>query len=557
MTKREHGAFILARYSTDNQNPDSIEIQVEKCSKWCSENNIPVLGVFADYATSGMKDTRPQYAAMMQQLRQGLADTVVIYDQSRMFRKMTAWFSFRDELTAMGVSVVSVTQPMIGKDLQDPTNFLTEGSMALFNQIWALQTRQKVIEKMQFMARNGQHTGGNPPLGYNVQDGKLVVCPEEAATVRRIFAEYAAGSSYKQIIDGLNQDGIRTKRGNAFGTNSLHDLLHNEKYIGTLVYGKSLHAPDGTRNSHGDNDQAIRLEDAIPPIIDRELFDIVQKRMSANKHQQSGRPATNRDYPLRGKVFCGACKSAMSISTSRGRYHYYECAQKKRQHSCDSVRISADKLEQIVANTVRDVLADKQNAEKLIQILRQQRNAIQSAAVAQLQALLAEEKQVHAKLDNASEAILNGLSSPTLIAKIKELEHHSAQISAQLRSLKAKNDAAALPEQRIREIVQKMTDADYADVNLYLSIVYRVEVTRDAITIWTILDANPDGTYDFDADGVLITPGVPPAPPILPESKRSWTRVSFGPFLLDLVFCIYSVVSRISHRNDRLQQQFA
>ena len=56
---------------------------------------------------------------------------VVIYDQSRMFRKMTSWFSFRDQLTQMGVDVVSVTQPMIGKDLRDPTNFLTEGSMAL------------------------------------------------------------------------------------------------------------------------------------------------------------------------------------------------------------------------------------------------------------------------------------------------------------------------------------------------------------------------------------------------------------------------------------------
>ena len=127
-TKRQHGAFINARYSTDNQNPDSIEVQVDKCTQWCHEHGIPILGIYADEATSGMKDTRPQYEAMMQQLRLGFADTVVIYDQSRMFRKMTAWFTFRYELSAMGVSVVSVTQPMIGKDLRDPTNFLTEGS---------------------------------------------------------------------------------------------------------------------------------------------------------------------------------------------------------------------------------------------------------------------------------------------------------------------------------------------------------------------------------------------------------------------------------------------
>ena len=89
--KRQRGAFINARYSTDNQNPDSIEVQVQKCTEWCRQNGIPILGVFSDEATSGMKDTRPQYEVMMQQLRLGFADTVVIYDQSRMFRKMTAW----------------------------------------------------------------------------------------------------------------------------------------------------------------------------------------------------------------------------------------------------------------------------------------------------------------------------------------------------------------------------------------------------------------------------------------------------------------------------------
>ena len=513
--QRQHGAFINARYSTDNQNPDSIDVQVSKCTQYCNQHGIPILGVFADEAVSGMKDTRPQFDAMMQQLRMGLADTVVIYDQSRMFRKMTAWFAFRDELAAMGVSVVSVTQPMIGGDLRDPTNFLTEGSMALFNQIWALQTRQKVMEKMQYMARNGQHTGGKPPLGYNVQDGKLVICPEEAAAVRRIFEAYAAGRSYKQIIAELNRDGIKTKRGGAFGTNSLHDLLHNEKYVGTLVYGKSIHAPDGTRNTHGDNDKAIRLENAIPPIIDRELFDAVQKRMGANKRAQSGRPSTVRDYPLRGKVFCGACKSPMSISTSRGRYYYYQCTQKKRQHNCDSARISAGKLEQIVAETVRQLLRNPEKADELIRILREQRDAIQASSVDQLQALIAEQQSVKAKLDNAADAILSGLSSPTLIAKIKDLEHRAEQIDAQMRALKAKNDAASIPEAKLRKYVQMMANADYDDIAVYLSIVFRVEVTRDSITIWTIWDTSPDGTCDYDADGVLLTPGVPSAPPII------------------------------------------
>lgn len=100
---RNHGAFILARYSTENQNADTIEVQVQKCTQWCESNRLTSLGGFADEAVSGMKDTRPQYELMMHHLRQDMADTVIIYDQSRMFRKMTAWFHFTGTRKAKGL----------------------------------------------------------------------------------------------------------------------------------------------------------------------------------------------------------------------------------------------------------------------------------------------------------------------------------------------------------------------------------------------------------------------------------------------------------------------
>ena len=523
MIKREHGAMILARYSTDNQNPDSIEVQIDKCTEWCHQNHIPILGIFADMAVSGMKDTRPQYEAMMQQLRQGIADTVVIYDQSRMFRKMTAWFAFRDELSAMGVTVVSVTQPMIGKDLRDPTNFLAEGSMALFNQIWALQTRQKVMEKMRFMARNGQHTGGKPPLGYSVEDGRLVVCEEEAAVVRRIFSEYAGGKTYRDIIAGLNKDGLKTKKGNPFGSNSLHDLLHNEKYIGTLVYGQAPYREDGTRNTHSkDGTDVIRIEDAVPAIIDKEIFRIVQERMKQNKRQQGGRPSKNREYPLRSKVFCSDCKSAMTISTSKGNYYYYRCTGKKRMHNCDASPISVDYLERRVAEGIKSALGKPGATGDLIRILRDQADRIQGGAVSHLQALIERERDISAKLDNAVEAVLNGLSSPTIQARIRDLESQKAAVEREMRSLKASVDASAIPEQKLRETLDLIVNAVDDDLNALLSIVYRVEVGKDYITIWTILDADPNGAIDHTLEGVTITLGVPSGVP----KKQMPIRVS-------------------------------
>ena len=516
MRNRIPGAMINARYSTDNQNPDSIEVQVEKCREWCHQQGIPILGIYADEATSGMKETRPQYENMMMQLRQGIGDTVVIYDQSRMFRKMTAWFAFRDELTAMGVKVISVTQPMIGKDLRDPTNFLTEGSMALFNQIWALQSRQKTMEKMRFMARNGQHTGGKPALGYYVNEGRLEICEEEAKVVRRIFQEYADGKSYREIIAGLNRDGLKTKRGNAFGSNSLHDLLHNEKYIGVLSYGHSPYREDGTRNTHAaPSTNAIRIEGAIPAIIDKELFDTVQKRMAGNKRQQGGRPPVKRDYPLKGKVFCGECKSAMTISTSQQKYNYYRCTGKKRLHTCDAAPISADYLENRVADALRMMLGRPEDTNGLLRILRDQAEQLQSGAVARLQDLIRQEKEVQTKLDNAVEAVLNGLASQTVKDRIQELEQRKADIARDMRQLKAAVDASAIPEQRLRDILDIIISDTAEAPSALLSIVYRVEVSRDTITIWTILDTDPNGTIDDSTDGVTITDGIGSGVPIV------------------------------------------
>lgn len=516
---RTHGAFILARYSTDQQNPDSIEVQVGKCTEWCNTNALPILGIFADMAVSGMKDTRPQYEMMMQQLRQERADTVVIYDQSRMFRKMTAWFAFRDELTKMGVSVVSVTQPMIGKDLRDPTNFLAEGSMALFNQIWALQTRQKVMEKMRYMANNGQHTGGKPALGYVVKDGRLVIHEEEAETVRRIFREYASGTSYRDIIGGLNRDGLKTKRGNAFGSNSLHDMLHNEKYIGTIVYGASPYREDGTRNTHSkDGTNVIRIEDAIPAIIDKETFYKVQERMAKNKAQQGGRVPQKRDYPLKGKVFCGECKAAMTVSTSKMIYDYYKCTAKKRKHDCDNTPISVDVLESTVLDYVRGLLANSQTVDAVIRIMREQASQIQSGAVERLRRLVDEDREVSRLLDNAVEAVLNGLNSPTIKKRINELEARKNGIDQEMKALRREVDATTATEADIRRLFEMYANQRLQDSSALLDLVARVEVSKDSITIWTMLDTDPDGKLDFtvhhDVDTLVTTTvGVPSGVP--------------------------------------------
>ena len=516
---RVPGAFILARYSTDNQNADSIEVQVGKCSEWCNAQGIPILGVYADYAVSGMKDTRPQYEAMMAALRSGQADTVVIYDQSRMFRLMTAWFDFRRELESMGVRVVSVTQPLIGGDLRDPANFMNEGVTALFNQMWALQTRQKVVEKMRHMARSGEHTGGQPPLGYRIEDKRLVIDEQEAPIVRRIFSEYASGRTYAQIIDGLNRDGLTTKRGKPFGKNSLHDLLHNEKYIGVQIYSKALHREDGTRNTHAQSPDMIRIEDAHAPLISREIFDRVQERMEKNKGNGGGRPAQKRDYPLRGKVFCGDCGAPLVVNTCSRIYDYYKCNERKRTRQCQNKPIRVDRLEQICADYLRQSLGQPAMVDRLLAELRAAAADIQTGATTRLSVIMDQQREISKQLENAMQAVLSGLNSPTLRQRIHQLESQQIALDQEAKTLRRSVDSSALPESQIRHILDAILTTPTQGDPALLALIARVEVSATQINIYTIFDGAPD-KIDYTQPGTNLTqltttPGAPSAPPLV------------------------------------------
>ena len=517
--KLTHGAYILARFSTDRQEADSIEVQVSRCREWCERQRLPVLDVFADEAVSGMKETRPQFDRMMRLLSEGGADTVVIYDQSRMFRKMTAWFTLRERLERLGVRVVSVTQPMIGGDLRDPATFMSEGGMALMNQMWVLQTRQKVCEKMRWMAEQGKYTGGVPPLGYVVIDGKIEVCEPEAETVRIIFGDYAAGRSYREIIQRLNAEGRRTKSGGTFGSNSLHDLLKNEKYIGVLTYGRTQKRPDGSRNSHAVASTVMRMEDMIPAIVDRETWGIVQEKLMANKRKQAGRPVRVREYPLKGKVFCGECKASMSVTCSQGGYYYYACSEKKRKKTCDNMPIKVDDLERMIAEAIKNMLGNPENVDGLICILREERGKIQEQTAMRMKALFDRQAEIKKQLDAAMSAVLAGMHSQSLIDTVHALEAEQAQNDREMTTLHNQAQGTTIPEDRLRELLKVAAN----DIPALLSVVVRVEVGKDRIRVWTLLDAKPDGTFDFNTDwddpeiGLIIIPGV--APPV-PNKQR-------------------------------------
>ncbi len=485
-------ADILARYSTDHQNPVTIDVQVAACKAWCKQHGYQVGRVFADEAVSGMKDTRAGYQACIRHLSMGGADLVVIYDQSRMFREFTEWFEFRRLVASFGAGVASVTQPQLGGDLQDPAVFIGEAATAMMNHAQVLVTRQKTIEALRYRARNGKTTGGRPALGYDIGPDKHYIINEgEAETVRLIYRMAADGEGYGHIVDELNRRGLHTKRGRAFTKNSLLEILRNEKYIGVLTYGRAQKGGRGGWNAHTNpRPDAIRLEGGVPPIVERDVWEIVQRRRESRRGC-GGRASAKQTYLLTGKVYCGACGAAMVVHSSNdgSLYQYYECGAKHRSHTCSMRNVRVDVLDRSVARAVKQALQDATNRDALIDtVQRAEREAVSLAdtvtatATARLQA-------INEKIERLTDAILDGMYSQALKQKMMNLEEEKRAVETKLREAGRKQQALSAEE--IRHIVQQVAAADISTeggLRQVLSIVTRVTVYPDRFRVTTFSD---------------------------------------------------------------------
>ena len=113
-----------------------------------------------------------------------------------------------------------------------PESIMMESVLEGMSEYYSQNLAREVMKGMRETALQCKHTGGKPPLGYEIdqQSKKLTVNEQEAEIVRSIFSMYAQGNGYSQILHYLHQKGYKTKRGQKFQKNSLYNILTNKKY---------------------------------------------------------------------------------------------------------------------------------------------------------------------------------------------------------------------------------------------------------------------------------------------------------------------------------------
>ena len=244
-------AALYARFSSDNQRNESIDAQERAIREFARSNNIIIVADYVDRAKSAMTDDRPQFQQMIKDSAKRDFDIVLVHKLDRFARNRNDSIINRSKLKRNGVSLLSVTEPL---DDEKPESIILEAVLEAMAEYYSKNLAREVKKGMKENALKAKHTGGKPPLGYDVdsETRQLVINPQEAEAVRLIFQMVIEGHGYNAIMRCLNGRGYKTKAGKPFGKNSLHEILRNPKYKGLYIYNKVSGADPytHTRNTH-------------------------------------------------------------------------------------------------------------------------------------------------------------------------------------------------------------------------------------------------------------------------------------------------------------------
>ena len=220
---------------------------------------------------------------------------------------------------------------------------------------------------MREAASRGFWMSSKPPFGYNrvmVQDGsakrpRLDPDPDSSQVVRRIFDMSEAGKSTLDIARILNDGGIASPRGKPWGKTTLHAILINETYTGTLVWG--VNAKDGA--------DPVRVDDAFPSIVSKAQFHRVAKLMRSRAPKIVNPRRAASPFLLSGLVKCKSCNRALTGQYAKsGKFPYYVCQtlMKQGSGSCDTPRLNARQFERFVIQKVRSNILTEGNIRDLV-----------------------------------------------------------------------------------------------------------------------------------------------------------------------------------------------
>lgn len=318
---------IYVRKSTEHgldMEFNSLQNQEESCKAYIASqsfNGWQYYKTYTDAAISGGTMERPALKQMLDDMAHGLVNTVVVYKVDRLSRSILDFHNMMKYFEKYGVNFVSITQSF---DTSTSMGKLTLNMLLSFAQFEREVSSERVRDKIRASKAKGLWMGGNPPLGYDVVNKKLIPNEAEAANVRHLFEKYLELQSVNALTEYAAAHNIYakqwktakgiTKGGRPIAKMSMHRILRDRTYIGQIV-------------NKTDNTVAPGEHSAILP---NDLFDRVQvalRNNANNKSETHGSPnlLTGKLFNHNGVRFtnqrtCGKGKTNTHYYATRGFY---------------------------------------------------------------------------------------------------------------------------------------------------------------------------------------------------------------------------------------------
>ena len=358
-----------ARVSRDTERlMNSVSAQVSHYSAFIQGNlEWEYAGVYADCGISGTDTAkRGEFRRMLADCEAGKIDIILTKSISRFARNTVDLLGTVRHLKALGIEV---------RFEKENINSLSEDGELMLSLLasFAQEESRSISENVKWGVRKRFRSGeigtaNKHILGYRYDEEaqRYTVIPEEAETVRWIFAMYLEGRSLREIAKELNGAGLSTVKGCEFTEGSLNVLIRNEAYAGDIRRQKCFMEDPITKNKVTNRGQLPQyyMADCHEAILDRATWEKVQAEI--RRRAESVNPA----YPFTGKIRCGICGMAFSRrkSTTKGKtYVHWICRSKKEMGmSCTSVNFGEGELERISAQALGMGEFDGEEFEKAV-----------------------------------------------------------------------------------------------------------------------------------------------------------------------------------------------
>lgn len=485
-------AAIYARFSSDRQRDESIEIQVEHCEALIEREGWTLGEIYTDYAKTGTNDKRPSFKRCIEDGKAGAYDVLVIYKLDRFARNVEISRRYKRELRDAGVRIVSVRE---GEQRDTPDGLLQEGIGELFAEYYSKNLSVLIRDGIQKNAERGK-ASGRTIFGYAIDTGGYYVPDEvQAPIVRELFERYFSGDSVLKLSDWLASKGVLTKRGNPWSPKSVNKMLHNEAYIGVYDYA------------------GVRRENGMPALVDKGLFMAVQEQMMVRK--ESKRKNVMNDFILTDRMFCLECGKPMcgtsGTSKTGKKYSYYGCVNKG---GC-KLRVSADKIEDAVLGELSKLLHDEQTIDDMVESavsFAQEQESMTESYREELSDCLSRKNNLIKSLEEGIPASSVREALTALEERIGELEGLIAFEDFKVDALKDDNAVRSF----VTTIV-KRAENDSAKDGLLVSTFVKA-VYADKETAIVVFKVSGDDADDYDFDDIKAMKNANPAE--LPSSNR-------------------------------------